>query len=170
MTECIGIYKPANKTATAESDCKNGDFDKDGMVNATEIILFNEKITYNSWVCCKPLDGCNYNDTESYEFCQKLKMQDWIENEYFPTTDDASEAVEKVTIDDCIASGMMRLPIGKDTAMNPCGGCKPPPVPKQTSKEIPTDAVSTEPTEVSTEAPAEDPDVAPEVSVDRMWN
>ena len=170
MTECIGIYKPVSKTATAESDCKNGDFDKDGMVDATEIIEFNEKITYNSWVCCQPLDGCDYgNDTESYEFCQKLQMQYWIENEYFPTND-TSEAVEKVTINDCIAGGMMRLPIGKDAAKNPCGGCKPLPVPKEGSEKAPTDAVSEESTEVSTEAPTEDPDVAPEASVDRMWN
>ena len=47
MTECVGIYKPVSKTAKAKSDCKNGDFDKDGMVDATEIISFNEKIAYN---------------------------------------------------------------------------------------------------------------------------
>jgi len=170
IAECIGIYKPVSKTATSESDCKTGDFDKDGMVDAEEIIEFNKKLTYNSWVCCKPLDGCLLDDNSNFEVCQKDAMRRWIETEYFPPANDPSEAVESVTVDDCIAGGMMRIPIQNDPAMNACGGCKPPPAPKEASEEAPTDAVSQEPTEAATEETAEDPVVAPEALVDRMWN
>ena len=169
VLECINIFKPVDHTARAEKDCKTEDVDKDGMVNAKEIIEYSEKVGSFPWMCCKPTDDCASDDSKSLEVCQKEAFQYWIENEHFPLVTNATAPVESFTIDDCVAGAMIMM----QPNMIPCGGeaCEEPTTDSsseeltgdsnETSDEAPTDSLSAEQIEASTEAPADDPVVAP---------
>ena len=168
IAECIEIYRPVNKTARAEGDCKTQDFNKDGMVDAKEIIGFSEKVGSFPWTCCKPTDDCVFDDSKSLEICQKEALQNWVENEHYPLVTKSTAPVESLTIDDCIASVMIMM----QPNMKPCGGeaCDGTSTDSsseeliddsnEASDEAPTDSSSMESAEESTEAPADDPVVA----------
>jgi len=169
ISECIGIYKPVNQTALAERDCKTEDFNKDGMITATEIIEYNEKVASFAWTFCKPTDDCISDDSKSLEICQKEALQYWMENEHFPLVTDAIAPVESFTIDECITGALIMM---QQPNMRPCGGeaCDDATTDisseelnddsNEAFEEIPTDYPSEEPNETSTEAPADDPVVA----------